>query len=150
MSEETKNTTNVTTDTTKKTTWVNRIWSAVIGAAVAVASMFGITSEQIAEEKAKVTSVQSQVKVALEALKSGDVTTATANLQAAVATGKEVIADAKTIADKVKNTDKESIIETAKDQLTKTVVKEQVKKVENATAAYADDITKKVNTTEIK
>ncbi|MBR4316264.1 MAG: hypothetical protein IKP65_04750 [Alphaproteobacteria bacterium] len=134
MSEETKEV--KTEKTEKKSTWFNRIWSAVVGAAVAVGAMFGITNEQIATEKAKVETIKTHAVAALEALKSGDVTTATANLQSAVATGKEVVADAKVIAEKVKNADKESVIETAKDKITEAAVKDQVKKVEDATAAY--------------
>lgn len=147
MSEETKKTTETkeVKETTAKSTWMNRIWSAVVGAAVAVASMFGITSEQIADEKAKVESIKTQVAAALDAIKAGDVTVATANLQAAVATGKEVAADAKTIADKVKNADKNSVIETAKESLIKSTVANQAKKVEQAAASYSNDLTKTAN-----
>ena len=161
MSEETKNTTEVTkevtkevakdtaTATVKNTTWANRLWSAVVGIAVGVASMFGVTNSQIAQEKAKVTSIKTQVTAALEALKVGDVTVATANLNAAIATGKEVVADAKAIAEQVKTADKQSVIETAKNEIAKTVVADQVKKVETATAAYSAD-TKTVKSPEEK
>ena len=40
--------------TTKGKTWWNRIWSAAVGAVVAVGAMFGITNDQIAEQKEKV------------------------------------------------------------------------------------------------
>lgn len=161
MSEETKNTTEVkkeatkevakdtATTTIKNTTWANRLWSAVVGIAVGVASMFGVTNSQIAQEKAKVTSIKTQVTAALEALKAGDVTVATANLNAAIATGKEVVADAKIIAEQVKAADKQSVIETAKNEIAKTVVANQVKKVETATAAYSAD-TKTIKSPEEK
>jgi hypothetical protein len=136
MSEEVKKEAEVS----KKSTWWNRIWSAVVGAAIAVGSMFGITSEQISAEKAKVETVQVKASAALEALKVGDVTTATANLKEVVATGKEVVADAKSLAEKVKAADKESVVETAKDAVTKAVVADQVKKVEAAEAAYTAEV----------
>ena len=149
MSEETKevkNTTEVTkevskdtavTTTTKKTTWWNRVVSAVVGAVVAVGAMFGITGNQVAAEKAKVESVKTQAIAALDALKAGDVTTATAKLQEAIATGKEVVNDVKAAAEQVKNADKNSVVETAKNAVTETLVKDQVKKVETAVATYS-------------
>lgn len=136
MSEEIKKEEVKTETTSKKTTWFNRICSAVVGAIVAVGAMFGITNEQIAKEKAKVESVKTKAVAALDALKNGDVTVATAKLQEAVSTGKEVVADAKAIVDKVKESDKSSIVETAKDKVTKAMVSDQVKKVESATAVY--------------
>lgn len=136
MSEEIKKEEVKTKTVSKKSTWFNRICSAVVGAIVAVGAMFGITNEQIAKEKEKVESVKTKAVAALDALKNGDVTTATANLQSAIATGKEVVVDAKAIADKVKESDKASIVETAKDKIAKAVVSEQVKKVESATAVY--------------
>ena len=136
MSEEIKKEAEVS----KKSTWWNRIWSAVVGAAIAIGSMFGITSEQISAEKAKVETVQVKASAALEALKAGDVTTATANLKEVVATGKEVVADAKVLAEKVKTADKESVVEAAKDAVTKAVVADQVKKVETAAAVYTEEV----------
>ena len=151
MSEETKEVKNTTeaekeiskdkavTTTTKKTTWWNRVVSAVVGAVVAVGAMFGITSNQVATEKAKVESVKTQATAALDALKAGDVTTATAKLQEAIATGEAVVNDIKGAAEQVKNADKESVIETAKKAATEALVKDQVKKVETAVAAYSAD-----------
>ena len=121
----------------KKQSFMTKIWSAIVGAAVAVAGMFGITQDQIATEKAKVESIKTQATAALEALKAGDVTTATANLKAAVETGKAVVADAKAIAENVKASDKKSVVETLKNEVTEAAVKDQVKKVEQAAAAYS-------------
>ena len=145
MSEETKKTeTTVITGKTGKTSFMTKIWSAIVGAAVAVAGMFGITNEQISTEKAKVESIKTQAVAALDALKAGDVTTATANLQAAIATGKVVVADVKAVTEKVKAEDKKSVVETLKNEATKIAVKDQVKKVEKATAAYTADTAKPV------
>ena len=147
MSDEVKETKTVET---KNTTWLNRIFSAVVGAAIAVGTTLGITNEQMAVEKAKVTSIKTQVVAALDALKAGDVTTATANLKAAAVTGKEAIADAKVIAENVKASDKASIIETAKEQITKVAVANQVKKVEAETKAYTEKATVQPKATEKK
>ena len=147
MSEETKTTTETTTPaptTTTKTSFMTKIWSAVVGAAVAVASMFGITQEQITAEKAKVQSIKTQATAAYEALKDGDTTTAVANLKAAIETGKQAVTDAKALAEKVKEADKKSVIETVKNEVTKVAVKDQVKKVDAAAAAYKADTAKEV------
>lgn len=146
---ETKTETPVTTS--KTSSWFSKVWSAIVGAAVGVAAMFGITNDQIATEKAKVQTVKNQVTVALKALQEGDVTTATANLQVAVATGKEIVADAKVIAEKVKEADKTSTVETIKNEITKAGVKDQVKKVEQAKAAYVEETKAATETkTEVK
>lgn len=146
MSEETKNATETTTTitTTTKKTWLNRICAAVVGLVVGVLGTFGITTDQIKTEKAKITTVKEQVTTALEALKAGDVTTATANLQEALTATNEIVADAKTIAEQVKNNDKESVIETAKNEAVKTIVADQAKKVEAAAAAYTENAVKNV------
>ena len=99
--EETKATTETTATTattSKKGTWLNRLFSAVIGAAVAVGAMFGITNEKIAEEKTKVETIQTQAKEALDAIKNGDIKTATAKLTEATAVVKEVANDVKEVA----------------------------------------------------
>ena len=129
MSEETK--------TVKTSSWATKIWSAIVGAAVGIASMFGITSNEIATQKAKVQSVKTQATAALEALKAGDVTTATANLKAVIATGTEIVADAKALSEKVKEADSKSVVEKVKDVATEKLVKDQVKKVETAQKAYS-------------
>ena len=81
--------------TTKKQTWLNRIWSAAVGAVVAVGAMFGITQPQIDAQKAKVTEVKTKAASAVEALKAGDTQTAIKQLQ-------EVVGDAKAIAEQAK------------------------------------------------
>lgn len=136
MSKETKTT--ETTAVSKKTTWLNRIGSAVIGALIAVGSMFGITSGQISEAKAKTATIQKAAGEALEAIKAGDVTVATAKLQEAVATGKEVVASAKEVVEKVKEADAKSVIETAKKAATETLVKDEAKKVEDTAKAVEE------------
>ena len=113
--EETKATTETTATTattSKKGTWLNRLFSAVIGAAVAVGAMFGITNEKIAEEKTKVETIQTQAKEALDAIKNGDIKTATAKLTEATAVAKEVANDVKEVANQVKTTDKKDVGET--------------------------------------
>ena len=132
MSEEKKEEVKEVT-TNKKTTWLNRIGSAIVGALVAIGSMFGITQEQIAEQKAKVESMKTLASEALTAIKSGDVTVATAKLQEAVATGKEVVASAKEVIEKVKAADAKSVVEQAKNAAAETMVKAEVKKTEEAT-----------------
>ena len=60
--------------TTKKSTWLNRIYSAAVGAIVAVGAMFGITQPKIDAQKAKATQ-------ALEEIKKGDIQAAQKTLQ---------------------------------------------------------------------
>ena len=134
--EETKITEEVTTN--KKTTWLSRIWSAAVGAVVAVGAMFGITQPQIEAQKAKVTEVKNYATEALEAIKKGDVQTATAKLQEATAATKEVAEQIKKDVEKVKQADKKSVVETAKNAVTEALVKDQVKRTEAATAVYKD------------
>ena len=145
MSEEIKNTTAETTNVNCacKKVWANRIWSALVGAAIAIGGMFGITNEQIYAEKTKAETLKSKAEAALDALKKGDVTMATASLQAAIATGNEIVVDAKEIAKSVK--ENESIVETTKNEIAKTVVADQAKKVEVATAMYTENINKDIN-----
>ena len=133
MSEEKKE---ITVDTKK--TWLNRIASAVVGALIAVGSMLGITTAQVTEQKTKVVNVQKLASEALDAIKTGDVTVATAKLQEAVSTGKEVVVSAKEIADKVNEADSKSIVETVKNSATEALVKDEVAKTEKV----VDDIKK--------
>lgn len=132
--------------TTKKATWWNRIWSAIVGALIAVGSMFGITTEQVAEQKAKTEEVRKLAGEALELAKAGKLDDAKATLEKAVETGKEVVADAKEVVDNVKNADKEAVKETVKKSLIETVketiTKSDVKKAEQAAAQYTDEVKK--------
>lgn len=131
---------------TKKTTWWNRIWSAIVGALIAVGSMFGITTEQVAEQKAKTEEVRKLAGEALELTKAGKLDDAKATLEKAVETGKEVVSDAKEVVDNVKNADKEAVKETVKksliDSVKSAITKNDVKKIEQATTQYTDDIKK--------
>ena len=97
----------------KKATWWNRIWSAIVGAVLAVASMFGITTAQIDEQKAKTEEVKNLAGEALEAIKKGDVATAKAALELAAETGKQVAKDAKQVVDNVKEAKAEDVEKTA-------------------------------------
>lgn len=97
----------------KKATWWNRIWSAIVGAILAVASMFGITTNQINEQKAKTEEVKNLAGEALEAIKKGDVATAKAALELAAETGKQVVKDAKQVVDNVKESKAEDVAKTA-------------------------------------
>ena len=110
---ETTATTATTATTSKKGTWLNRLFSAVIGAAVAVGAMFGITNEKIAGEKTKVETIQTQAKEALDAIKNGDIKTATTKLTEATAVAKEVVKDVKETAEQVKNADPAEVGKTA-------------------------------------
>ena len=110
--------------TTKGKTWWNRIWSAIVGAIMAVGAMFGITNEQIAEQKAKTEEVKTLANEALEAIKKGDVVNAKAALELAAESGKEVVKESKKIIDNVKNADSKEIKETVKESLKESVSKE--------------------------
>lgn len=117
----------------KKTTWWNRIWSAIVGIALAVGSMFGITTAQINEQKAKTEEIKTVITAAIEDIKAGKITDATTKLETAVATGKEVVSEAKKVIDNVKNTDKEKTTNVVKEA----AAKELVKDVKNTTTKEA-------------
>ena len=116
-------------ETTKGKTWWNRIWSAIVGALIAVGSMFGITTEQIAEQKQKTEEVKTLAIEALDAIKKGDVATAKAALELAAETGKQVIDESKKVIDNIKNANREDIKNTAheaiKTELQKSVTSEK-------------------------
>ena len=161
MSEEIKNDSKVEVETaekteevvvtsTKKQTWLNRVWSAVVGAAVAVGAMFGITQPQIDAQKAKVVEIKTYASEALEALRNGDVKTATTKLQEATAVTKEVAEQIKKDVNKIKEANKESVVETAKTAITETLVKDQVKKAETTNTQYAVEPKVEVKKTEVK
>lgn len=135
--------------TTKKQTWLNRVWSAVVGAAVAVGAMFGITQPQIDAQKAKVVEIKTYASEALEALRNGDVKTATTKLQEATAVTKEVAKQIKKDVNKIKEANKESVVETAKTAITETLVKDQVKKAEITNTQYTVDPKVEVKKTEV-
>lgn len=140
MSEETK--TAETTTTSKKTTWLNRIGSAIIGALIAIGSMFGITSSEVAEQKAKTETIQQAASEALDAIKAGDVTTATNKLQEAVTTGKEVVDSAKEVVENVKNADVNEVLDTATKAAAESALKNETKvdsKAETKTTESSDE-----------
>ena len=60
------------------------VWSAIVGALIAVGSMFGITTEQVAEQKAKTEEVRKLAGEALELAKSGKLDDAKAKLEKAI------------------------------------------------------------------
>jgi gas vesicle protein len=109
----------------KKATWWNRIWSAIVGAVLAVASMFGITTEQINEQKAKTEEVKNLAGEALEAIKKGDVATAKAALELAAETGKQVVEEAKQVVDNVKEAKAEDVAKTAVEGAKKAIKEEK-------------------------
>jgi uncharacterized protein HemX len=125
-----------------KSTWLNRIWSAIVGAIIAVGSMFGITSEQISAQKAKVESIQTQTKEALDALKSGDPATAITKLTEVTAdvtnTTKNVISDVKEVSTSIKESDKTQVAVTAIKGAAEALVKNETKKIEAATKQYSN------------
>lgn len=125
-----------------KSTWLNRIWSAIVGALIAVGSMFGITSEQISAQKAKVESIQTQTKEALDALKKGDTAEAITKLTEVTAdvtnTTKDVISDVKEVSASIKESDKTQVVVTAIKGAAEALVKNETKKIEAATKQYSN------------
>lgn len=109
MSEETKKTEEVTTK--KSSTWLNRIGSAIVGALIAVGSMLGITSDKIAEQKAKTEEIKVMVSGAIYDLSAGNIVAAKDKLQKAVVTGKEVVDTVKETIKTVKSTDTKEVKE---------------------------------------
>ena len=97
----------------KKATWWNRIWSAIVGAIMAVAATLGITSDQIAEQKAKTEEVKKLAVEALEYAKAGKIDDAKAALQLAVETGKETATEVKKVVDNVKDAKAEDLAKEA-------------------------------------
>lgn len=130
MSEENKEVKTVET-ASKKSTWLNRIWSAVVGLAVGVAGMFGISQDQIKAERAKVELMKVAVTDAIYNLQQGDVKAATINLKEVAATTQKVAADIKEAAEKAKS-NKQNIVEKAKEAIVKEVVKQEVKEAEKS------------------
>lgn len=110
----------------KKATWWNRIWSAIVGAIVAIGAMFGITTDQVKEQVAKTEQVKVLAAEALTALKSGDIKTATAKLKEAGEVGKDVAEETKNMIDTVK--DKLEEAKAKSDAKAETVSTEQYKK----------------------
>jgi hypothetical protein len=103
---------------TKKATWWNRIWSAILGAVLAVAAMFGVNTEQIKEQKAKTEEVKTLAGEALAAFKAGDTKTGMEKLNAVQTVGKEVVKNTKEMVETVKNADKKTVVENIKTALT--------------------------------
>ena len=97
----------------KKATWWNRIWSAIVGAVMAVAAMFGITTDQVADQKAKVTEIKTMAAEALQNIKDGKIQDGMAGLQLIVEEGKtmgeQVKKTVETVKEKVKETPAENI-----------------------------------------
>ena len=81
--------------TTKKQTWLNRIYSAIVGAILAVGTMFGISQPQLDAQKAKVTEIKTKAATAIEALKCGDTQMALILLQETIGNTKEITEQAK-------------------------------------------------------
>lgn len=117
---------------TKKATWWNRVWSGFVGALLAVAAMFGITTDQVAEQKENVKQVKTLASEALESIKNGDIATAKAKLNEAQEVGKEVVEKAKEAVDTIKKTDKKEVVEKVKNALTSA----NTKTVETAAKQY--------------
>ena len=113
---------------TKKSTWWNRIWSAIVGAVLAVAAMFGITTDQVAEQKAKTEEVKKLASEALELAKAGKIEDAKAALELAVETGKEVVTEAKKVVEKAKETKAEDVAKEAVKGAKESIKVEETKK----------------------
>ena len=96
-------------ETTKAKSWWNRIWSAIVGAVLAVAAMFGITNDKVAQEKALMTQVKQYTEDALVDIKAGNIKAAAEKLEQAKSIGKTVVDDVKETVENVKNADKEEV-----------------------------------------
>jgi hypothetical protein len=96
-------------ETTKAKSWWNRIWSAIVGAVLAVAAMFGITNDKVAQEKALMTQVKQYTEDALVDIKAGNIKAAAEKLEQAKSIGKTVVTDVKETVENVKNVDKEDV-----------------------------------------
>lgn len=96
-------------ETTKAKSWWNRIWSAIVGAVLAVAAMFGITNDKVAQEKALMTQVKQYTEDALVDIKAGNIKAAAEKLEQAKSIGKTVVNDVKETVETVKNADKEEV-----------------------------------------
>lgn len=111
----------------KKATWWNRIWSAIVGAIVAVGAMFGITTDQVADQKAKVTEVKNMAAEALQNIKDGKIQDGIAGLQLIVEEGKTMGEQAKKEVEAVK----EKVKETPAEKIAAEAVKGAVKGMTN-------------------
>jgi hypothetical protein len=100
-------------ETTKAKSWWNRIWSAIVGAFLAVAAMFGITNDKVAQEKALMTQVKQYAEDALGDIKAGNIKAAAEKLEQANTIGKNVVADVKETIKDVKDADKDEVKKTA-------------------------------------
>lgn len=100
-------------ETTKAKSWWNRIWSAIVGAVLAVAAMFGITTDKVAQEKALMIQVKQYTEDALVDIKSGNLKGAAEKLKQANAIGKTVVEDVKDTAEKIKDADKTEVKDAA-------------------------------------
>lgn len=96
-------------ETTKAKSWWNRIWSAIVGAILAVAAMFGITNDKVAQEKALMTQVKQYTEDALVDIKAGNIKAAAEKLEQAKSIGKTVVNDVKETVENVKNTNKDEV-----------------------------------------
>lgn len=96
-------------ETTKAKSWWNRIWSAIVGAVLAVAAMFGITGDKVAQEKALMIQVKQYTEDALIDIKAGNFKAATEKLEQAKSIGKTIVNDVKETVEDVKNADKEEV-----------------------------------------
>jgi gas vesicle protein len=96
-------------ETTKAKSWWNRIWSAIVGAVLAVAAMFGITNDKVAQEKALMTQVKQYTEDALVDIKAGNIKAAAEKLEQAKSIGKTVVTDVKETVENVKNANKEDV-----------------------------------------
>lgn len=113
VAEKAKETVTKVIETTKGKTWWNRIWSAIVGAVLAVLSMFGITNDKVAEQKEMVKQVQAYASEALVDIKAGNLSAAAEKLDKANAIGKEVKEEVKEVVENVKNADKEAVKDAA-------------------------------------
>lgn len=117
--------------TTKKATWWNRIWSAIVGAVLAVLSMFGITNEKIAKLEQDKNDLKNLATEVTTSIKAG-------NFEDAKAAADLIIEKVNEKKEAVKETVKKSLIDSVKSAITKN----DVKKIEQATTQYTDDIKK--------
>jgi hypothetical protein len=125
---------------TKKATWWNRFWSAILGAILAVAAMFGVNTEQIKEQKAKTEEVKTLAGEALAAFKAGDTKTGMEKLNAVQTVGKEVVKNTKEMVETVKDADKKTVVKNIKTAL----ISANTKAVEATAKQYTEPTVKPV------
>lgn len=97
----------------KKATWWNRIWSAIVGAILAILSMFGITNEKIAKLEQDKNDLKNLATEIATSIKDGKIEDAKAAADLIIEKFNEKKQEVKEVVENIKNTDKEAIKDAA-------------------------------------